>query len=910
MTTYFQYWGKAQPRSEAGSAWHLLPFHALDVAAVGYELLARQPALRGALSQACGLDDAALQQWMPFFLALHDLGKFSEGFQKKRADIFEILAGRTPRKPDDLRHDSMGYLLWIEFLQDRFLEAGTPDGDSVGDLLAWGEAFGWWMLTVTGHHGQPPALPSKRVRHYFSREDLEAASAFLVACTDLFLTREAATALPRSPEPWANRLTVASWWLAGFAVLCDWLGSNQVFFSYHAEPQSLGSYWERVARPSAAKCVAAVGLLPVRPANFLGLRGLFPVIRQATPLQHVTESIPLASGAQMFLVEDVTGAGKTEAAFVLLNRLLAAGSVEGAYLALPTMATANAMYSRTAAVYRRLFEEGTHPSLVLAHSARGLVEGFRSSVIPVDGEMRRRYEGDYPTASAQCNAWLADNRKVALLAQIGVGTIDQALLAVLQARHQSLRLLGLRGKLLMVDEAHANDPYVHALLCRLLEFHAAAGGSAVILSATLPNRMRQELVNSFAAGLGAEPPEVATDAYPALTHIASTGAAIVPVDTRESSQRVLEFSRLADETEAVEWIVAEAEAGRAVAWVRNAVDDAIEGYRALVERLPPGSVTLFHARFALCDRLDLERSLLGAFGPDSGALDRQGKVVVATQVIEQSLDVDFDRMVSDLAPLDSLLQRAGRLQRHRRDGMGDRLGDDSMADGRGAAVLHVVSPEPVSDARQEWISSTLRRTGYVYPDHGKLWLTAERVFSGSLRIPEDVRPAIERVYSDVSAADVPDSLQDSSLSSEGKARADMSLAQFNVVELDGGYCMPDREWWSDSYTPTRLGEPSLTFRLARWDGVRLTPWAPRGPRAWQLSELRIPERLVADEEPSPDDESLANALAELRSQWADDLKVLVMIPDGTGDWHSTALSSDGKVLEVHYGPTGLRVERT
>lgn len=910
MTTYFQYWGKAQPRSEAGAAWHLLPFHALDVAAVGHELLAQQPALRGALSRACGLDESALREWMPFFLALHDLGKFSEAFQKKRADIFEALAGRTPRKPDDLRHDSMGYLVWIESLQDRFLGAGAPDRSSIGDPLAWGEPFDWWMLAVTGHHGQPPVLPSRRVRHYFSREDLEAAGAFLDVCTDLFLTGDAASGVPQSPERWSTRLAIASWWLAGFAVLCDWLGSNQGFFSYQAEAESLGSYWERVARPSAARCVAAVGLLPVRPAQSVGLRGLFPVIHQATPLQHLAESIPLASGPQMFLVEDVTGAGKTEAAFVLLNRLLAGGAVEGAYLALPTMATANAMYGRTAGVYRRLFEEGAQPSLVLAHSARGLVEGFRSSVVPLDGEIHRRYKGDHPTASAQCNAWLADNRKVALLAQIGVGTIDQALLAVLQARHQSLRLLGLRGKLLMVDEAHANDAYVHALLRRLLEFHAAAGGSAVILSATLPNRMRQELVDSFATGLGADAPEVATDAYPALTHITGTGAATVPVDTRESSRRVLEFSRLADEAEAVEWIVAEAEAGRAVAWVRNAVDDAIEGYHALRERLPPESVTLFHARFALCDRLELENHVLNALGPDSGASDRQGKVVVATQVIEQSLDVDFDRMVSDLAPLDSLLQRAGRLQRHRRDGKGDRLADDSEADGRGVAVLHVVSPEPVNDASREWISSALRRTGYVYPDHGRLWLTAERAFSGPLRIPEDVRPAIERVYSDLSAADVPSPLQDSSLSTAGKGRADTALAQFNTVELEGGYCMPDREWWSDTYTPTRLGEPSLTFRLARWDGERLTPWARRGPQAWRLSELRVAKRLIADEGPSPDDENLANALAELRSQWADDQKVLVMTPDGSGDWHCSALSSDGKALEVHYGSTGLRVERT
>jgi CRISPR-associated endonuclease/helicase Cas3 len=134
------------------------------------------------------------------------------------------------------------------------------------------------------------------------------------------------------------------------------------------------------------------------------------------------------------VVEEVTGGGKTEAALILAHRMMERGQASGLFVALPTMATANAMFERVQAVYGRLFAHGPRPSIVLAHSKSHL--DLRLEETKVDGGEQP------PTASRQCAAWLSDSRKKALLAHVGVGTIDQALMAVLPLNHQSLRLWG------------------------------------------------------------------------------------------------------------------------------------------------------------------------------------------------------------------------------------------------------------------------------------------------------------------------------------------------------------------------------------------------------------------------------------------------------------------------------------
>ena len=506
----FCYWGKARPDEGAIARLHLLPFHSLDVAAVGVEALVRLPEVCDLIARRLGAARPQLLSFVAFWLALHDIGKFAESFQSQSLHAFLALRRRQadPAKPYTLRHDSLGMLLW----KDVVLEQAIAEQWFGPQSLDLADGLDFWARACTGHHGQPPTEGDHWGQHFDKREDRVAALGFVDAARRMFLTDAViASIAAQDPIRFWEASRELSWWLAGLAVLADWLGSNTQFFPYRDQPQPLPDYWLHAQR-QAAQALDASGIVAPASAAPLPLRTLFPQIAEPSPLQQWAACVPLGAKPQLHLLEDVTGAGKTEAALMLTHRLLALGQASGFYVALPTMATANAMYSRVAATYGRLFADPA--SLVLASSHRTLVEEFAATVLPPTSDEHDPRQLD-ETASARCSAWLADHNKRALLAPAGVGTIDQALLAVLHSKHQSLRLLGLVHKVLVVDEVHACDAYMLAVLERLLEFHARAGGSAILLSATLPMRMKQRLLAAFAAGTGADgKPNPRAEAYP------------------------------------------------------------------------------------------------------------------------------------------------------------------------------------------------------------------------------------------------------------------------------------------------------------------------------------------------------------------------------------------------------------
>ena len=233
-------------------------------------------------------------------------------------------------------------------------------------------------------------------------------------------------------------------------------------------------------------------------------------------MQEACSAVALRDGPMLAVIEDETGAGKTEAALILAQRMMAAGKGRGLFFALPTMATADAMFLRNRDCIAGMFDRG--PSLTLAHGRAGLSVGFRDLI------GRERANPDEPG----CSDWLAEDRRRALLADVGVGTIDQALLAVLPTRHSCLRLYGLSSKILIVDEVYEmGDPYLQELLVTLLRIHAAMGGSAILLTATLPLGLRARLVAAFEEGAGRETSPSTDRAYPALT-VAGAAAPDLP----------------------------------------------------------------------------------------------------------------------------------------------------------------------------------------------------------------------------------------------------------------------------------------------------------------------------------------------------------------------------------------------
>ncbi len=492
---YFNYWGKADSKYDGEPKWHPLAYHCLDVSACAAVLLDRQPMWLAALSRLSGLEIEWLRPWLHFQQAIHDIGKLGDGFQGRRADLVAMLQGRNGVRAGGERHDTLGYVLADRHLLD-WLGLNCQDSDILLQP---------WLAAVTGHHGRPAKNfdHGKRcllLRDHFPPPVVEDARIFATEAAKLFLP--GGFDFPISDAGLAEqRYGQASWLVAGLTVAADWLGSNTRWFPYRAPDLSLAEYWKTVALPKARQAVEESGLVPAAATPAPRIRTLFPALEKLplTGLQSWAETVQIAQGPQVFVLEDLTGAGKTEAALILAARLMAAGSGQGVYLALPTMATADAMFDRVRRDdgWRRFFAGGA-AQLALAHSA----DWLKLRLEDINRRDADYGQGEDTSASRHCSAWLADSRKKALLADFGVGTLDQALLAVLPIRHQSLRLLGLAHKVLIVDEVHACDCYMGELLTRLLRFHAALGGSVILLSATLPQNQRTRYLQAFAQGAG------------------------------------------------------------------------------------------------------------------------------------------------------------------------------------------------------------------------------------------------------------------------------------------------------------------------------------------------------------------------------------------------------------------------
>ncbi|MFZ5569202.1 MAG: CRISPR-associated helicase Cas3' [Thermodesulfobacteriota bacterium] len=841
---YFNYWGKADPNYIGEPKWHPLVYHCLDVAAVGWILLNPQKPLCIHLAAQLKVETRWLRAFFIFCLALHDIGKFSRAFQGLKIELSSDLVKANPRMQYNERHDTLGFWLWQDRLSVQ-LEKQLPGSDE------WLKKIERWLEIVTGHHGMPPKKSGGRISNFFEPEDEEAACHFVQDVYSLFLS-EFEHAVLRDIDL-KQRLKTASWQLAGLAVLADWIGSNQEYFSYHSEPEDLTVYWYKRALPSAE---IAIQSMPAKPkvSLFQGLSNLFPFIKQPTPLQVYATNEPLNDKPQLFILEDVTGAGKTEAALTLTHRLLNAGLADGLYVALPTMATANAMYRRLGQVYRRFYENSDLPSLVLAHGARELSDVFRESVLlPANQKTDLNYTESHDdqeqelTATAYCNAWLADSRKKALLADVGVGTLDQALLAVLPARHQALRLLGLGRKVLLVDEVHAYDSYMQKLLDALLEIHARQGGSVILLSATLPQTMREDLVAAFHRGLGDSNIEIYSNAYPLATHSPTAGEVEKSIDTREEVKRTVMIGHLETGKAVIDQIQQAINKGQCVCWIRNTVKAARASHRLLAESdwLDKGHLHLFHSRFAMVDRQRIESDTEERFGEKSNHEDRKGQVLIATQVVEQSLDLDFDVLITDLAPIDLIIQRAGRLRRHIRDGQGNRIRELDAKDQRGTAILYLFAPYPKEDADASWLKTHQEGTQAVYPHVGQLWLTAKLLLNdgkGKFTMPDDARSLIEGVYSHCAEDSIPEKLRRDSYDAIGKDQSKKSMANLNALKLNKGYTRSSGDWDEEIHIPTRLTEQeTVTVALARFIQGQLQPYAKVSHHEWAMSTVKIPE---------------------------------------------------------------------
>jgi len=288
------------------------------------------------------------------------------------------------------------------------------------------------------------------------------------------------------------------------------------------------------------------------------------------------------------------------------------------------------------------------------------------------------------------------------------------------------------------------------------------------------------------------------------------------------------------------------------------------------------------------DRQDIEREVVAFFGRDSLAGRRRGRVLVATQVIEQSLDLDFDLIVSDLAPADLVIQRAGRLWRHHR-------GERPISGPR----LLLLAPEPIDDPPAAWLGAELRRTGFVYGDHALLWRSARVLLrSGYIETPDGIRTLVEAAYDRDAPDAVPAGLARAANRAEGAELAAAGIALQNLLEIERPYERDAGLWDPDIRTPTRLSDARIVFRLARLDEGGVVPWYSHDDlrRAWALSEVPIRANRLAG---APEDAAV-NAAKQNWPAWDREVPVLLLRGEALGQWHGVALDPHGKLQPVTY----------
>lgn len=648
---------------------------------------------------------------------------------------------------------------------------------------------------------------------------------------------------------------------SGIVIMADWIASNADLF----ELQPVCTVHDEPSRPDAARSVQRADMAwaeldlpsgwnprPVEdPAVAFAQRFARPP-GSARPSQLAALTAAVTQDRPgLVIVEAPMGEGKTEAALLAAEALAARTGADGYFVGLPTRATSDAMFSRVLRWMRSLPGLSADVGVMLAHSTNTLNDEYRDlsrgRLTAVDGD-GCGHDGEVGVA----HHWLR-GRKRGALAQFVVGTVDQALFTALRSRHLMLRHLAMAGKVVIIDEVHAYDVYMSRYLDRTLHWLGAYGTPVVLLSATLPAGRRAELIRAYESGSRPATPTAIPDG-PGYPLISATGLppSAVPAGSPPKPVRVEHLDGAGDDDPAdLDALVgalrdALADGGCAVV-VRNTVARVQATADRLVAEFGPDDVTVAHSRFLAADRARLDAELIRRFGPPGATTDRPGRhVVVASQVVEQSLDVDFDVMVTDLAPVDLVLQRIGRLHRHARE-RPERLREPRVlltgVDGWGAAPVRAV---PGS-----------RR---VYGEYSLLRSAALLADAKSITLPTDIAPLVQDAYGDVEVG--PADWQEAM--SAARAKLDVEIARRQ--ERAGTYLLgdaggPERsldDWLqvgvSDAETDrdtrftgqVRDGAETLEALVVQRDrdsGLVVPSWVPDGGTQIPLDE-KVPDRLA------------------------------------------------------------------
>jgi CRISPR-associated endonuclease/helicase Cas3 len=792
--------------------WHPLIGHSLDVAASAYVLLAREPAsTRKLFAEEFGLTQEAVLSWIPGLIGTHDIGKCIPGFQ---------LQWQRDGQPVAREHLEQIGFPWIvsdvEFgvpphavASQVFLELALQKKEftkKTARLIA--EALG-------AHHGFRAS--SKEVN---SAKSKMGSGLWQTSRENLFEVILKVTGTIEHQIPRVRELSGEGFMrLAGLTSVADWLGSNSEFVEYRGRVTDVLTHnifnptlYFQEAVKQAEMALDKIGWQGQKPEQ-LTFNTVFPF----EPRQLQKKIIDLLEGVNvpvLLLAEAPMGEGKTEAALFGHHLLQHQVGHRGVYIALPTQATSNAMFDRVRAFLEKLgFQDP--PDVQLVHGSAILDEKFNDIKLDV---------GDWATRDQQsvvASEWFTP-KKQALLSPHGVGTVDQTLLGVLNVGHHFVRLFGLANRTIIFDEVHAYELYTSSLIERLVTWLRALGSSVILLSATLPSEVRTRLIRAFGSD------ETDTNVpYPRVTRVLENRTKTEALEAR-SLQFELGEAPL-DPIQLAQFLFEEYRKGGAVGCVVNTVQRAQDVYtelqRLLDVEFDPKKHILLHARFPANQRLEIEERLKKLIGEKHNEL--RNAIVVATQVIEQSLDVDFDVLVSDLAPIDLLLQRAGRLHRHN-----DLLSfKRPRPDAHSIARLYISGLQPdlpipdISSFYWDWVYASavllrswavLRNRTHLYvpedlndnPETGQLSLL-EQVYSSAL-LPGDFSESFEKALENAQV-ELEEEKENERKIAEAQLLPKPELL-FDSLENDEKLVDDDDpELNKDLRAVTRLGDPSVTL---------------------------------------------------------------------------------------------------
>ena len=837
-------------------ASHPLLDHLVDVACC-FAALAASPGVSRAMDKTAGRHLSRLDiDRLSVLALLHDIGKASAGFQVK------FWAGNAPANwPLPGGHGSEALQLLYASAANQGAPYRARQGLPLMEMDAWGEAALTLLVASISHHGRPLAAASASEKIWLPAG--HGLSAYDPAETLRSIGALSRQSYPSAFESGGDPLPDApafSHLFAGLVQLADWLGSDtrEGFFPY-----SLPGEDRSASAPGrAAHAVRAIGLWPQAWREHLQRQeldfGHAFAVPQPRAMQTATAD-PLLGA--LVILEAETGSGKTEAAVWRFLQLFRAGAVDSLYFALPTRVAASQLYERVRQCVQRVWP--VDAPLVLR-----ALPGYEAA----DGQMLHKLAGfevlwsDEPHDADAERRWAGESPKRYLAAALAIGTIDQALLSCLPLKHAHLRHALLARSLLVVDEVHASDAYMTALLERTLKAQLDCGGQTLLLSATLGSKARQRYLR---LGTGRKQPKLLSLAdatqvpYPALSHNGA-GQALRAVAGNPQTKQV--HWGLLDAIDSPERVAAKAvdaaTQGARVLVIRNTVPAAVGTLRAIEEavRASPGEAWLFrvgavgvstlhHSRFSKQDRPLLDRAVAAQIGKHRGKPG--GRIVVGTQTLEQSLDLDADLLITDLCPMDVLLQRVGRLHRHQRPSA--EQPDDLRPAGYEPARAWVLVPQagdlsPLLQRSRHGLGP-MRIQGAVegiYPDLRILEATRRLVAAAPTRsIPADNRLLVETATHAEALTTLCDEMGEAwaalGQQLDGSQAAKATVARVQAIDF-GKHFGEDMFPGNDEKVATRLGVADRLVLLAG------RPMGPFGlpVEALTLRHHQLPRQLDLD----------------------------------------------------------------